>query len=451
MHLIRQPRMLALPAAALAALSVASCGGSDADLSLAAPAPYVATFQEPAATLSEYDRHRAMATANAGSDPFFAGELRRQWCYSAENTGFPPELSNTAVVPATKLFDDLYFTGLRWVGQYLLKTSAGIFLIDTLNNATEVQAITLPALQAMGTTPQQVIGALPTHGHGDHHGGAQYLWETYGIKTSMGSADIPLVRVATRGPIPASVPLIPVDSTVSTPQAFTVGDKTLVLLSTPGHTPGTVSGIVPVTQGGKGYKLAFWGGTGMPTTLGPAKQYLDGAERLWQLAKAQRIDGTLHTHPFVDGSLHKVDAIRANPSAPNPFLIGHADAMRSLSMLRECAAAKVGQLDASARSPLWRFTRTEITGVKTAPAGTGNDLVAVAARVTQPFAVVSGGSVRFEVAGTGHGCTATTDAAGIASCRFETAAGAGRRLGASFAGRGDAGAVDLASEAEVGF
>jgi glyoxylase-like metal-dependent hydrolase (beta-lactamase superfamily II) len=452
MHTPHTVRLSCVAAAALAALSAASCGGDEPDLTLAQPAPYAASFQEPAATLSEYDRHRAMATANAGTAPFFAGELRKQWCWSAENSGPPPELSNTTVVPATRLFDDLHFTGLRWVGQYVLKTSTGIFLIDALNNAIEVQAITLPGLQSMGYTPQQIIGIMPTHGHGDHHGGIPYLFETFGTKAYMGSADIPLVRVATsRSPIPASVPLTPLDSTLMTPQTLTLGDKTLTLLSTPGHTPGTFSGIVPVTQGGKGYKLAFWGGTGMPTTLPEARQYLDGTERLWQLAKTQAVDGTMHTHPFVDGSLQKVDAIRANPSAPNPFLIGHADAMRSLAMLRECAAVKVSQLDPAAKLPLWRYTRTEITGVKTARQGDGTDAVAVAARVTQPFAVVSGVNVRFQVAGSAHGCTATTDATGVASCRFDTAAGSGRRVTASFAGRGDAAAVDLASDAEAGF
>ena len=164
-------RLPAVVLACTAMLALASCGGSDPDLTLAQPAPYTASFQEPAASTSEYDRHRAMATANAGSDPFFAGELRKQWCWSAENTGFPPELANTTVVPATRLFDDLHFTGLRWVGQYVLKTSTGIFLLDTLNNAGEVQSITLPGLTAMGYTPQQIVGALPTHGHGDSRTG----------------------------------------------------------------------------------------------------------------------------------------------------------------------------------------------------------------------------------------------------------------------------------------
>ena len=246
--------------------------------------------------------------------------------------------------------------------------------------------------------------------------------------------------------------ILPLDSTLMTPQTFTIDGKTLTLLSTPGHTPGTFSGVVPVTQAGKSYKLAFWGGTGMPNVLADAQQYLDGTERLWALAKAQDVDGTFHAHPFVDGSLQKIDAIRANPSAANPFLIGNAAAMRSYSMLRECAAVKVAQLDSTAKITPWRFTTTEITDLNQAPQDGTHDWVAVAARVAQPFAVIPNAQVRFEVAGnSAEGCTATTDATGVASCRFVAGKRAGRMVKASFAGASSSDAVDLASDSKVSF
>ena len=107
---------LALAACMALLAGVAACGSDDdnePELPLKTPAAYVPAFTAPAATLSEYDRHRAYATANAGTDPFYAGELRRQWCFSAENPTAPPELANTTLVPATKLFDDFHFVGLR--------------------------------------------------------------------------------------------------------------------------------------------------------------------------------------------------------------------------------------------------------------------------------------------------------------------------------------------------
>ena len=352
------------------------------------------------AQTSEYQRHLDAATLNAGKDPFFTGTLRPQWCWSAEHPTAPPELQDRALEPLTQIFDDLWYVGPRWVGQYIIKTSGGLFLIDTLNNTGEAQSITVPALQTLGLGANlPLLGAMPTHGHGDHFGGAAYLQTTYGIPIYLGSADA------------AGKPFVvtPLNSANLQPQSLQLPDRTLTLLSTPGHTPGTFSGVVPVRQDGNAYKLAFWGGTGMPTTLAPARQYLDGAERLYALARDQNVDGTMHTHPFVDGSLQHIDSIQASGRANNPFLLGNAQTLRSLAILRECAAAKVAQLDATALIPEWRVTTVEFLEGGPTP-------VSMSARVRSGWGPVQGQQVTFSVGESGAACVATTDASGVATC-----------------------------------
>ena len=44
-------------------------------------------------------------------------------------------------------------------------------------------------------------------------------------------------------------------------QKLTLGDTTLTLYLTPGHTEGTISTIVPVRDGGQRHVAAAWGGT----------------------------------------------------------------------------------------------------------------------------------------------------------------------------------------------
>lgn len=72
------------------AVLVAACGGGDdltqafVDNQLSLPAAAAARFTESPVGTSEYQRHLDAATANAGTE--FAGEQRRQWCYSVENT-----------------------------------------------------------------------------------------------------------------------------------------------------------------------------------------------------------------------------------------------------------------------------------------------------------------------------------------------------------------------------
>jgi glyoxylase-like metal-dependent hydrolase (beta-lactamase superfamily II) len=364
---------------------------------------------------TQYQIHVEAATRNAGSDPFFQTTLRKQWCFTAENTGFPPELGDRRLVPLTQIFDDMWFTGLRTVGQYIIKSSNGFFLIDTLNNASEAGSITVPALTQLGMSLQlPLTGAMPTHGHGDHHGGGAYLQQLFGIPIYLGSRDA------------ANKPFVvtPVNSDTLAPQPFAVApERTLTLLSTPGHTPGTMSGVVPVKNYGRDHKLAFWGGTAMPNSIDPALQYLDGSERLYWLAKSEGADGTMHTHPFVDGSLNHVDTIAAQGRKENPFILGKSQTLRSLAMLRECSAAKVAQVDATAIIPVWRVTTIEF--LHRSPS---EDRVSV--KLSSAWGPVANHGVTFTVEDSsddsrGHGrdkgssqeiCVAKTNAEGIAAC-----------------------------------
>lgn len=427
---------------AVALLAVACGGGGDSGPSAVTPSvgsvviDPAATFQMPAANTAQYQYHLAMATANAGKGSFAAPpapytaalydpvELRRQWCYTAENAGAPPELANRNIVAVTKLFDNMWATGLRTVLQYPIQTESGeVFLLDSLNNTGEAQTITEPALAAIGLS-NKLIGVMPTHGHGDHFGGSGYLQGKYRMPVYLGSADAAVGASATP---PFTVTSL--DTNNLNPQSLVAGGSTLTALSTPGHTPGTFSGVIPVKRGGQTYRLAFWGGTAMPGTIAAARQYLDGSERLYRLGQAQKIDGTMHTHPFVDGSLQKIDALAANPNAPtNPFLIGNALAQRSLSILRECSAAKVAQLDATAQIPAWHTTTTSDV------AATNNaGLLQASAVVRNPFGWISGGTVKF-TASSGQSCAANTNAAGVASCTIGLSGATASSVNAEFLG-----------------
>jgi metallo-beta-lactamase class B len=457
-------------ASALAAAVLAACGGGGGDALTpvgAVPTLAAATgplgvvpdsstgFTSPPKSATEYDKHLALATANAGTKPaadaapapgtaaqYDPAALRTQWCYTAEHTSFPPELSDHNIVPPTQMFDNMWSFGPRWVLQYAFKADNGkSFLIDTLNNTGEAQSITEPGLLAMGSSASQLEGAMPTHGHGDHYGGAGYLQQTYGIPIYLGSADAKVGATATP---PFTVTQL--DSSNLQPQAKDFGGLPMTLLSTPGHTVGTFSGIVPAKLNGKTYHLAFWGGTGMPSTISLAQQYLDGSERLYRLSAAQKVDGTIHTHPFVDGSLAKLDALKANPqsySSANPFLIGNALALRSLSILRECSAAKVAQLDATAKIPAWITTAVQVTQATNYP-----EMVQATAVVTDPFGFVQNGQVKFTAQPGGQTCTSFTNAKGVAGCTFP--ANTANSVTAEFTeGALSDGTVELASSASA--
>ncbi len=68
-------------------------------------------------------------------------------------------------------------------------------------------------------------------------------------------------------------------------QKLTLGDTTLTFYLTPGHTPGTVSTLIPVKDGGRPHLVAEWGGTGFNFQRSPERfrTYIDSAERFRDL------------------------------------------------------------------------------------------------------------------------------------------------------------------------
>jgi metallo-beta-lactamase class B len=59
-------------------------------------------------------------------------------------------------------------------------------------------------------------------------------------------------------------------------QKVTLGDETITLYLTPGHSPGTLSMLIPVKDHGQPHLAALWGGTGMQTS---AEEYNRNARR----------------------------------------------------------------------------------------------------------------------------------------------------------------------------
>ena len=51
-------------------------------------------------------------------------------------------------------------------------------------------------------------------------------------------------------------------------QKLTLGDTTVTLYITPGHTPGTISSVFPVKDNGTPHVAALWGGVGLNTGPG---------------------------------------------------------------------------------------------------------------------------------------------------------------------------------------
>jgi metallo-beta-lactamase class B len=140
-------------------------------------------------------------------------------------------------------------------------------------------------------------------------------------------------------------------------QKLTLGDTTLTMYLTPGHTPGTISTIVPVRDQGRPHVAAEWGGTGFNFTITPDKPrrywfetYASSADHFRDAVKRSGADVLFANHPNQDGSKAKLAALaKRKAGEPNPYVIGNDSVARYVTMVGECARAGLARLGPSTR------------------------------------------------------------------------------------------------------
>jgi metallo-beta-lactamase class B len=311
------------------------------------------------------EAHVAAAKTAAGTD--FAGVFTRI-CREAAPAAMPPiaprpEAQRGARPPGpppreswhadpVKVFDNLYFLGQTEYSAWAVKTSAGLIIIDSIFDYS-VDDEVVGGLKAMGLDPAAIKYVVISHGHSDHSGGAKYLQDRFNARVILAAADWDLLDKST-GTKPRR------DMVATDGQKLTLGDTTLTLYNTPGHTMGTLSTLIPVKDNGVPHVAAYWGGTAFNWTANRNayitaerpdsfwfKTYSDSARRFKEITTKAGADIILSNHTDFDGTKRKLPTLaQRKPGEPHPLVIGQAGVQRYLTTVDECAQAGLARVGA---------------------------------------------------------------------------------------------------------
>jgi metallo-beta-lactamase class B len=289
------------------------------------------------------DSHLVAARTAAGFD--FTGTLARLCVAPAlVSTGVRDRAPGPAPARATwyaepaKVFDNLYFVGSKVHSSWALTTSEGIILIDTLFTYNSEEEI-VGGLKKLGLDPATVKYVIITHAHSDHVGGAKLMQDRFGSHVVMGGPDWDSIEKSVNG-YPQGKPKR--DIVADDGQKITLGDTSVTNITTPGHTPGTLSMLFTVKDNGRPLSVAYSGGTAFnfPATVSNFDTYIKSQSKMAAAAAAANASVLLSNHSEFDSAISKIRMLPSRkPGEPHPFDLGPEAVARYFTVTSECAQA----------------------------------------------------------------------------------------------------------------
>jgi len=296
-----------------------------------------------AQSVDTVDTHLIAARTAAGFD--FTGTLARL-CVAP--VAVPNTLRDVAPGPAAprdtwftepaRVFDNLYFVGSKIHSSWALTTSEGIILIDTLFTYNSEEEI-IGGLKKLGLDPASVKYVIISHAHGDHVGGAKIMQDRFGSHIVMGGPDWDSIERSVNG-YPLGKPKR--DIVADDGQKIVLGDSSVTVITTPGHTPGTLSLLFTVKDNGKPLNVAYSGGTAFnfPSTAANFDTYIQSQRKMAAAAAAFNATILMSNHSEFDGAVQKIRMMASRkPGEPHPYELGKEAVARYFTVARECADA----------------------------------------------------------------------------------------------------------------
>ena len=217
----------------------------------------------------------------------------------------------TKVAPF-RMIGNLYFVGTVEASSHLIDTGEGLILIDT--GYEENAETVVESMNALGYDIKDVKIILHSHGHYDHTDAtAKILKLAPQAKTYLSFKDIRYIRGFTP------------DFDILDGDVIELGNTKIECWFTPGHTEGSVSFFLDVTEDGQTYRAAMFGGSGVnqlkkdflndyQVSYLCRGMFFDSVERLLE----RKVDVMIGNHSWQNHTLEKRD--RMQGAVINPFI-----------------------------------------------------------------------------------------------------------------------------------
>jgi len=214
----------------------------------------------------------------------------------------------------------IHFVGTQGLTSWLITSNAGHILLNT--GMPPSGALIEASIRKLGYKPEDVKLLLTCHAHVDHVGGLAYLQRITGAQVVALDAEVELIQSGGKtdfnyGSVPEfQFTPVHVDRVIHDGDKVTLGDVTLMALKTAGHTRGTTTWVMDVTEDNRSFTVVFADGTSVnpgyrlvknPSYPGIADDYRNTFRTL--AALTPDIWLTPHTEPFA------FDAKRARVAA----------------------------------------------------------------------------------------------------------------------------------------
>ena len=240
-----------------------------------------------------------------------------------------------------RVFDNLYFVGTKIHSAWALTTTDGIVLLDTLfDYAVEPEIV--EGLTTLGLDPRSIRYVLISHAHGDHDQGAALLQSRYRAKIVMGAADWDATLRR-----PTSAPGgVPTRDIAVGPEGtkITLGDTTVDVIATPGHTPGTLSYIFTARDRGRPLVVAYAGGTAFnfPRRAENFAIYRDSQRAMAKAAASAGAVVVMSNHTEFDRAYDRARLAQLPRTAgeKHPYETDTATVLRYFDLGADCAEAQ---------------------------------------------------------------------------------------------------------------